>query len=88
MFDKPITTAIVDYGLGNLFFDQMRYTLPNGNITDWTAREFIDRHIFYDGRYISTQLLTARLEEYARPRPMTAGERADMLGVIFSASGW
>ena len=80
--------VLIHYGLGNLFFDQMRYTLPNGNITDWTAREFIDRHIFYDGRYISTQLLTARLEEYARPRPMTAGERADMLGVIFSASGW
>lgn len=80
--------ALIHYGLGNLFFDQMRYTLPNGSITDWTAREFIDRHIFYDGRYISTQLLTARLEEYARPRPMTAVERAEMLGVIFSASGW
>jgi len=80
--------ALIHYGLGNLFFDQMRYTLPNGSLTDWTARELIDRHIFYDGRYISTQLLTARLEEYARPRPMTAVERAEMLGVIFSASGW
>jgi len=80
--------VLIHYGLGNLFFDQMRYTLPNGSLTDWTAREFIDRHIFYDGRYISTQLLTARLEEYARPRPMTAVERAEMLGVIFSASGW
>jgi len=80
--------AFIHYGLGNLFFDQMRYTLPNGAITDWTAREFIDRHIFYNGRYIGTQLLTARLEEYARPRPMTNEERQEMLGVIFTASGW
>ncbi|HWQ04174.1 MAG TPA: CapA family protein [Longilinea sp.] len=80
--------ALIHYGLGNLFFDQMRYTLPNGVITDWTAREFIDRHIFYNGRYISTQLLTARLEEYARPRPMTNEERQEMLDVIFTASGW
>ncbi|GAP14459.1 bacterial capsule synthesis protein PGA_cap [Longilinea arvoryzae] len=80
--------GLIHYGLGNLFFDQMRYTLPNGEITDWTAREFVDRHIFYDGHYISTQLLTARLEDYSRPRPMTDEERAEMLGVIFSASGW
>lgn len=80
--------ALIHYGLGNLFFDQMRYTLTNGEITDWTAREFIDRHIFYDGHHISTQLLTARLEEYSRPRPMTAAERSEMLQVIFSASGW
>ena len=80
--------TLIHYGLGNLFFDQMRYTLPNGAITDWTAREFIDRHIFYNGRYIGTQLLTARLEEYARPRPMTSEERHEMLDVIFTASGW
>lgn len=80
--------AFIHYGLGNLFFDQMRYTLPNGAITDWTAREFIDRHIFYNGRYIGTQLLTARLEEYTRPRPMTGDERKEMLDVIFTASGW
>jgi len=80
--------AFIHYGLGNLFFDQMRYTLPNGALTDWTAREFIDRHIFYNGHYIGTQLLTARLEEYARPRPMTGEERKEMLEVIFRASGW
>ncbi len=80
--------GLIHYGLGNLFFDQMRYTLTNGEITDWTAREFVDRHIFYDGRYISSQLLTARLEDYSRPRPMTDEERAEMLSVIFNASGW
>ncbi len=60
----------VDYGLGNLFFDQM---------DDYNRPEFIDRHVFYDGRYISTELLTAILEDYAKPRPMTADERAKII---------
>jgi poly-gamma-glutamate synthesis protein (capsule biosynthesis protein) len=69
----------VDYGLGNLFFDQM---------VDYARPEFIDRHVFYDGRYISTELLTAMLEDYAKPRPMTAVERAKLLTVIFANSDW
>jgi poly-gamma-glutamate synthesis protein (capsule biosynthesis protein) len=51
-------------------------------------REFIDEHIFYDGRYVSTELLTAMLEDYSRPRPMTADERAAFLSEYFSLSGW
>ena len=70
----------IHYGLGNLFFDQMQ--------SDNHRREFLDRHVFYDGRHISTELLTAYLENYAQPRPMTAEERADLLGDIFRASGW
>jgi hypothetical protein len=69
----------VHYGLGNLFFDQM----SKGN-----RRTFIDRHIFYDGRYISTELLTAVLEDYARPRPMTSDEREAFLSDVFAASEW
>jgi poly-gamma-glutamate synthesis protein (capsule biosynthesis protein) len=69
----------VDYGLGNLFFDQM---------VDFARPEFIDRHVFYDGRYISTELLTAMLEDYARPRPMTPEERVKLLTDIFAASDW
>ena len=69
----------VDYGLGNLFFDQME---------DFARPEFIDRHVFYDGRYISTELLTAMLEDYAKPRPMTAPERVKLLTDIFAASDW
>jgi poly-gamma-glutamate synthesis protein (capsule biosynthesis protein) len=72
--------AFVHYGPGNLFFDQM-----------WSSavrQEFIDRYVFHDGRLISVELLTAYLEDWSRPRPMTPEERADFLGDIFRASGW
>jgi hypothetical protein len=74
--------AFIHYGLGNLFFDQM------DNPVVGTRREFIDRHTIYDGRYIHTELLTALLEDYARPRPMTDQERESMLDDIFRAAGW
>jgi poly-gamma-glutamate synthesis protein (capsule biosynthesis protein) len=76
--------AFVHYGLGNLFFDQM----GDDSAEFPTRREFMDRHVFYDGHYISTELLTALLEDYARPVPMTAHERSDFLSKYFDASGW
>lgn len=72
--------ALIHYGLGNLFFDQMWSTE--------TRQELIDRHVFYDGRLISTVVFTAFLEDYAQPRPMTPEERAAFLAEIFAASGW
>jgi poly-gamma-glutamate capsule biosynthesis protein CapA/YwtB (metallophosphatase superfamily) len=73
---------LIHYGLGNLFFDQMDYPVVG------TRREFLDRHVFYDGKHISTELMTAMLENYARPRPMTTEERQTFLQDIFTASGW
>ncbi|HEX7620159.1 MAG TPA: CapA family protein [Anaerolineales bacterium] len=75
------------YGLGNLFFDQMYYPLGNVMSTN-TRKELIARHIFYDNKYISTELLTAMLEDYARPRPMTEKERFELLTNLFTVSGW
>ncbi len=72
----------IHYGLGNLFFDQMDVPVPG------TRKEFIDRHVFYDGHYIQTQLLTALLEDYARPRPMSDSERSSFLAEYFQDSGW
>jgi len=72
--------AFIHYGLGNLFFDQM-WSLE-------TRQEFVDRHVFYDGRHVSTEVLTAMLENYARPRPMTPEERDELLEAAFAASGW
>ncbi len=72
--------TFIHYGLGNLFFDQMQ-SLE-------TRQEFIDRHVFYDGRHISTEVQTAILEDYARPRPMTPAERETLLRATFAASGW
>ncbi len=69
----------IHYGLGNLFFDQM-----DGP----SRREFLDRHVFYEGRYISTELVTAMLEDFARPRLMRTDERAVFLEKMFGVSGW
>lgn len=80
--------AFIHYGLGNLFFDQMNYYLMNDTLTTGTRREFIDRYIIYENRVISVELLTAMLEDYSRPRPMTSQERAQFLEDLFSASGW
>jgi poly-gamma-glutamate synthesis protein (capsule biosynthesis protein) len=74
--------SFIHYGLGNLFFDQMDTPVPG------TRREFIDRHIIYDGRLISTEVLTYMLEDYSRPRPMTDMERFQLLETVFEASGW
>jgi hypothetical protein len=74
--------TFIHYGLGNLFFDQMDIPVPG------TRKEFIDRHVFYDGKYLGVELLTALLEDYARPRPMTAEERTAFLSDIFGAGGW
>jgi poly-gamma-glutamate synthesis protein (capsule biosynthesis protein) len=77
--------AFIHYGLGNLFFDQMGEKPTD--VTP-TRREFIDRHVFYDGKYLGVELLTALLEDYARPRPMTLEERVKMLTDFFGFSGW
>lgn len=69
----------IHYGLGNLFFDQM--------IAE-NRQEFIDKHVFYDGKYINTELLTAVLEDYSRPRPMTPEEREYFLKTVFQAGNW
>lgn len=73
--------SFLHYGLGNLFFDQTNQGHP-------PRTAFIDRHIIYDGRHISTELLTIYLVDYARSRPMTFEERQELLRVVFEASGW
>ncbi len=80
--------TFIHYGLGNLFFDQMTYELPDGSIIDGTRREFIDRHVFYDGKYFGVELLTAMLEDFSRPRPMNEREREQFLSEYFFYSGW
>lgn len=74
--------GIIHYGLGNLFFDQMDTPWPD------TKYEFIDRHVFYQGRYLGVEFLTATLEDFVKPRPMTPQERLTELTKIFAVSGW
>ena len=73
--------AFIHYGLGNLFFDQY-------DVSQACRQGFIDRHVFYDGRYVGTELLPILFVDYARPRPMTPGEQDDLLRTVFRASGW
>ena len=70
--------ALIHYGLGNLFFDQPGFFI--------TYDGFIQKHFFYQGRHISTQLLTITLDDTAKPRFMTEDERAKFLQDIFDAS--
>jgi len=72
--------GFIHYGLGNLFFDQMQSL--------GLRQEFADRHTIYQGRHISTELLTFMLEDYSQPRPMTLEERQTLLKSVFKASGW
>ncbi len=67
---------IVHYGLGNLFFDQMDTPIVG------TRQELLDRHIFYDGRLLQTEIQTTMLTEFARPIPMTSAERSALLNEI------
>jgi poly-gamma-glutamate synthesis protein (capsule biosynthesis protein) len=71
---------LVHFGVGNLFFDQIDL---EGN-----RQMFADRHVFYEGRHISTVLFTGYFQTIGQPRPMTPAERADFLRTIFAASGW
>ncbi len=77
--------AFIHYGLGNLFFDQMgdQDWMPPG-----IRRLFFDRYVIYDGKLISVELITAMLEDYARPRIMNEDERAGFLEEYFNSSGW
>jgi len=79
------TGAFIHYGLGNLFFDQMgdQDWMPKG-----IRREFFDRYVIYNGHFISTELITALLEDYSRPRLMTEQERSGFLQEYFYYSGW
>lgn len=76
-----VDRAFIHYGLGNMFFDQYE-------VCHACRQAFVDRHVFYNGRYIGTELLTMMFVDYARPRPMTPGERDELLRAVFNASGW
>ncbi len=71
--------TFIHYGLGNLFFDQME---------SWLRPAFIDRHYFYNNRYISTELIPLMREDYAVPRLMTPEEKYPFLEKVFAASQW
>ena len=72
--------SFIHYGPGNLFFDQMDML--------GTRQTFVDTYTVYDGRLLNVDLWTGLIENYAKPRLMTADERAQALTAVFQASGW
>ena len=69
--------GVVIYGLGNFLFDQ---------VWCWETRTgLIARHTVYDGRLLSSEILTTVLEVFAQPRWATAEERREILQRIFDA---
>ena len=70
--------GLICYGLGNLFFDQMQSL--------GTRQGFIARHIFYDNKHISTQIIPTLIEDYCQPRLMEDAEREDFLNIIYNES--
>jgi poly-gamma-glutamate synthesis protein (capsule biosynthesis protein) len=73
--------TFIHYGLGNLFFDQY-------GLCDACSLGLIDRHVIYNGRYISTELLPIEFVDYARSVPMTTEEANALFQSLFTASGW
>lgn len=69
--------GFINYGLGNLFFDQMQRI--------GTRQGIIAKHIFYEGKHINTVLVTTMLEDYCQPRPTNGTERAELLKSIFGS---
>lgn len=70
--------SFINYGLGNLFFDQMQNLGVRQGI--------IARHVFYEGKHINTILITTMLEDYCQPRLTTEEERIQLLNSLYSGS--
>ncbi len=71
--------GFIHYGLGNLFFDQMGW-FENSDKT------FLDRHVFYDGKYMGVELLTAQFFNWSTHTWMTPEARSDFLFELFENS--
>ncbi|MCY3779689.1 MAG: CapA family protein [Chloroflexi bacterium] len=67
-------TALIHYGLGNLFFDQLGW----GN-----QRFFLDTLYIYDGRLLSVEVYPGIIEKRARPRLLTGEDRFNFLHFMF-----
>jgi len=70
--------GFINYGLGNLFFDQMQSL--------GTRQGIIAKHIFYKGEHINTVIITTMLKDYSQPVPATPEEREEILNSIFKGS--
>ena len=75
---EPYEDSFIHYGPGNLFFDQ------DDTPVKGTAKEFLDRYVFYQGRLLQLEVITAHLTDFSRPVLMESAERETFLSEIFS----
>jgi len=71
--------SFIHYGLGNLFFDQLGWY-------DDSDKAFIDRHVFYDGKYLGVELLSVQFFNWSTPTLMTPDARSELLTRLFDYS--
>jgi len=71
--------SFIHYGLGNLFFDQLGWY-------DDSDKAFLDRHVFYDGKYLGVELLTVQFFNWSTPSLMTVEARSELLTRLFEYS--
>ena len=71
--------GFIHWGTGNIFFGDQ--TFSRGAQTT-----MVDRHVFYDNRYLGADLRTAFIEDLSRPVPMTPEARANLLRTLFAVS--
>lgn len=69
------------YGTGNIFFGDQVFS-------EGAQQTMVDRHAFYDGRYLGVDLRTAKIEDISQPVPMTPEARAELLTTLFEVSGY
>lgn len=69
------------YGTGNIFFGDQVFS-------EGAQTTMVDRHVFYDGRYLGVDLRTAKIEDISQPVPMTPDARAELLQKLFEVSGY
>ena len=67
------------YGLGNTFFDQF-------GIAENTDIGFLDRHVFYEGRYLGVELFPIKFLDKVQARLMNPEERAQTFQAMFDTS--
>lgn len=71
--------GFIHWGTGNLFFGDQLFS--RGALTT-----MVDRHVFYDNRYLGVDLRTAFIEDLSQPRPMAPEDRATLLRTLFEVS--
>jgi hypothetical protein len=69
------------YGTGNIFFGDQTFS-------EGAQQTMVDRHVFYNGRYLGVDLRTARIQDISQPVPMDADARAKLLQTLFKVSGY